>query len=80
MKNIANNFGRPYLLNFSDEPNIIADVMENRLGMRYTTHMINCNHHREGFNAVYKSTVNIDFLILQPRISKLWRTRVGGKK
>ena len=63
-KNITKHFGQPYLLKFSDELNILADVMENYLGLRYTTHLINCHRHHEGFNAVCKSTVNISFLRL----------------
>ena len=40
----GNNFirqsGQPYLLSNPDELNILADAMEKRLGLRYTTHLI----------------------------------------
>ena len=45
--------------------------MENRLGLSYTTHLINCHCHRNGFGAVCKSTVNISFLRLQPKITRI---------
>ena len=40
--------------------------MKDKLGLIYTTHLINCHRHHKGFNAVCKSTVNLDFLKLQP--------------
>ena len=64
----GNNFtwhlGQPCLLSSQDELNMILDAMENKLGLRYTTHLINCHRHHKGFNAVCKSTVNIVFLRL----------------
>ena len=58
----GNNYKRrlnpPYLLSNSDELNILADAMENILGLRYTTHIINCHCNHEGFNAVCKSIFN----------------------
>ena len=33
----------PYLLSYPDEINILANTMENKLGLRYTTHIINCH-------------------------------------
>ena len=59
----------PYLLSNVDELNILADAMENRLGLRYTTHLINCHSRHKGFNAMCKSTVNLAFLRLQPKIT-----------
>ena len=53
-KNITKRFGQPYLLKHPDEIKILADVMENHLGLRYTTHIINCHLHHKGFNAVCK--------------------------
>ena len=69
--NCTRHLGQPYLLSNPDELNIIADAMENRLGINYTTHLINCHHHQNGFDAVCKSTVNPAFLRLQPK-----RTRI----
>ena len=54
-----------------DELNILADAMENNLGLIYTTHIINCIFHHKGFNAGCKSTVNIYFLRLQPKRTKI---------
>ena len=49
-----------------DELNILADAMENHLGLCYKTHMMNCHSHHGGFNVVCKSAVNLDSLRLQP--------------
>ena len=48
-----------YLLKYSDELNIPVDWMENRLGLCYTTYMINCHQKTRGFDVVCKSTVNL---------------------
>ena len=45
--------------------------MENHLGLRYTTHLINCHHHHKGFNAVCNCTVNLEFLRLKPKRTKM---------
>ena len=39
-----------------------------RLGLRYTTLLINCNYHTHDNNAVSRSTVNLAFRRLQPKI------------
>ena len=69
--NFTTHLNPPYLLSDPDELNILANVLENRLGIRYTTHLINCHRHHNGFDALCKSTVNIAFLRLQPK-----RTRI----
>ena len=53
--------------------------MENKLGTRYTTHIINCHRHHKGFNAVCKSTVNLAFLILQPKRTRVQKVQQGTK-
>ena len=53
--------------------------MENRLGLRYTTHLINCHRQYNRFDAVYKSTVNLAFLILQPKITILQKIQQSTK-
>ena len=68
--NCTRHLGQPYLLSNPDELNILADAMENKLGLRYTAHLINCHQHHKGFNEVCNSTINSDFLILQPIIEK----------
>ena len=69
--NCTRHLGQPYLLSNPDEINILTEAMENKLGLRYTTPIINCHLHHKCFNAVCKYTVNLDFLILQPK-----RTRI----
>ena len=53
--------------------------MENRLGLSYTTQIINCHRHHRGFNAVCKSTVNLSFLRLQPKITRIQKIQQGTK-
>ena len=62
-----------------DELNILADLMENRLGIRYTTQLINCHRYRNGFDAVCKSTVNLAFLRLQPKITRIQKIQQVAK-
>ena len=69
----------PYLLSIPDELNIVADVMENRPGIRYTTHLINFHRHHNGFDAVCKSTVNLAFLRLQPKMTRIQKIQQGTK-
>ena len=53
--------------------------MENRLGLRYTTLLINYHRHQNGFDAFFKSTVNLAFLRLQPKITRIQRIQQGTK-
>ena len=53
--------------------------MENRLGLHYITHLINCHHHHNGFYAVCKFTVNLDFLRLQPKITRIQKIQQDTK-
>ena len=69
-----------YLLSNLNELNILADAIENRLGLPYTTHLIHCHCHHIGFDAVCKSTVNLDFLRLQPKITRIHEIQQGTKK
>ena len=57
---------RLYLIKDSNELNIIADYMENRLGLRYKTSLINWHQKIQVFDAVCNSTVNLDFQRIQP--------------
>ena len=77
--NCTRHLNPPYLLSNLDEINILADSMENRLGLRYKTHLVNCHCHQNGFVAVCKSTVNLDFLRLQPKITGLHKIQQGTK-
>ena len=76
-KIIIKHFGQPYLKKNSGEINIFADAMENHPGLRYTTHLIDCNRHHKGFNAVCKSTFNLAILRLQPKRTKIQRIQQG---
>ena len=60
-----------------DELNILADSMEKRLGLRYTTHLINFHRYRNGVDSVCKSTVNLAFLRLQPKITRIQKIQQG---
>ena len=71
--------GRPCLISYSHEINLIANSMERRLGLRYTTLIINCHRHTKGDNAVCRSTVNSAYKRLQPRITKIQKIQQGTK-
>ena len=77
----VNNFTRhlvqPSLLSNPDEINILADAMENKLGLCYTTHLVNCHRHHKGFYAVCKFTVNVAFLRLQPKRTRIRKILQG---
>ena len=75
--NCTSHLGQPYLLSNLDELNILAGAMENKLGFRYTTHLINCHRHHKGFNAVCKSTVNIYFLRLPHKRTRIQTIQLG---
>ena len=62
-----------------DELNILVDAMENRLGLRYTTHLINCHCRQNSFDAVCKSTVNLAFFRIQPKITRIQKIQQGTK-
>ena len=53
--------------------------MENRLGLRYITHLINCHRHHKCFDAVCKFNVNLAFLILQHKITRIQKIQQGTK-
>ena len=53
--------------------------MEKRLGLCYTTLLINCHHHTHSNNSVSSSTVNLDFRTLQPKITKIQKIKQGTK-
>ena len=71
--------GRPYLISSSYEINFIANSMERRLGLRYTTLLTNCHRYTNGDNAVCLSTVYLAYKRLQPRITKIQKIQQGTK-
>ena len=77
--NVTRHLNPPYIVSNLDELNILADLMENRLGIRYKTKLINCNCHHNGFDAVCRSTVNLAFLRLQPKITRIQKIQQGTK-
>ena len=77
--NVIRHLNPPYLLSNLDELNILADSMEKRLGLTCTTKIINCNCHHNGSDAVCRSTVNLDFLRLQPKITRIQKIQQGPK-
>ena len=77
--NVTRNLNSSYLLSNLDELNLLADSMENRLGLRYTTKLINCHRYRNGFDSVCNSTVDLAFLRLQPKIKRIQKIQQGTK-
>ena len=76
--NCTRHLVQPYLLSSPDELNILADAME-KLGLQYTTHIINCHFHHKGFNAVCKSIINLSFLRIQPKRIRIQKNQQGAK-
>ena len=77
--NVTRNLNPSYLLSNLYELNILEDLMESRLGLSYTTELINFHRYWNGFDAVRKSTVNISFLKLQPKITRIKKIQQGTK-
>ena len=78
-KNVTKKHGRPYLLSSYSEINLLANSMENRLSLRFMTLLINYHRHTHGDNAVSRSTVNLAFRRLQPKITKIKKIQQGMK-
>ena len=51
--------------------------MQNCVDLRYTTPPINCRCQTHGDNAVSRSTVNLAFKRLQPKIRKIQKVQQG---
>ena len=64
---------------YTAELNILADTMKKKLGIRYTTHLINYHRHHNCFNAVCKSTDNLVLLRLQLKITRIQIIQQGTK-
>ena len=78
-RNVSKNHGRPYLLSSYYEINLLANSMQTRLGLCYTTILINFHHQTHGDNAVSRPTVNLAFRRLQPKITKIQKIQQGTK-
>ena len=61
------------------EINIIANSMKRRLGLRYTTLLINCHRQTNGDNAVCRSTVNLAYMRLLTKITRVQKIQQGKK-
>ena len=53
--------------------------MQNRLGLSYTTLLINCHCQTHGYNSVSRSTVNLASRILKPKITKIHKIQQSTK-
>ena len=77
--NLTRHLNPPYLVSNVDELNLVADLMKNRLGITYTTKLLNCHRHQNGVDAVCRSTVNLAFLRLAPKITRIQKIQQGTK-
>ena len=77
--NLSRHFNSSYLVSNVDEINLIATSMENRLGIMYTTKLLNCHRHRNGVDAVSRSTFNLAFSRLAPKITRIQKIQQGTK-
>ena len=78
-KNVKKNHGRPYLLSSYYEINLIDNYIGKRLGLRYTTLLINFHLQTHGDNAVCRSTVNLAYRRLPPEITRVQKIQQGTK-
>ena len=76
-RNLTKKHGRPYLLSSSYKINMLANSMQNRLGICYTTLLINFHCQTHGDSSVSRYTLNLDFEVLQPKITKIQKIQQG---
>ena len=77
--NLTRHLNPPYLVSNVDELNLVANSMENRLGITYTTKILNFHCHQKGVDAVCRSTLNLAFLIIAPKITRIQKIQQGTK-
>ena len=77
--NLTRHLYPSYLVSNVDEINLLANSMENRLGISYTTKILNGHRHQNGVDAVCRSTVNLAFLRLAPKIKRIQKVQQGTK-
>ena len=77
--NVTRHLNPPYLVSNLDALNTLANLMENRLGITYTTKLLNCHRHQNGVDALCRSTVNLAFLRLAPKITRIQKIQQGTK-
>ena len=78
-RNLSKNHGRPHLLSYSYEINMLLNSMKNCLGLCYKTPLINCPRHTHGDYSGSSSTINLVFRRLQHKITKIQRINQGIK-
>ena len=75
--NFSRHFNPSYLVSNVDEINLLENLMESRLGIMYTTKILNCHRHQNGVDTVSRSTVNLAFLRLAPKITRIQKIQQG---
>ena len=68
---------RPYLVNSSSEINLLSNSMQNRLILCYTMLLFNFYRQTQGENAVSRSTVNLVFRRILPKITQNQKIKQG---
>ena len=76
---LSRHLNPPYLVSNVGELNLLANSMENRLGITYTTKLINFHRHQNGVDAVCRYTINLAFLRLAPKITRIQKIQQGTK-
>ena len=78
-RNGTKKYDRPYLVKSSSEINMLANLIQNCLGLSYTTLLIKCHRQTKGKNEVSRSTVNLAFRRLLSKITKIKKIQQGTK-
>ena len=76
-RNVTGKDGRPQLVNYSSEINLLGNSMQNCLGFCYKTLLINFHRQKQGDNAESRYIVNLAFRIILPKITKLQKIQQG---
>ena len=76
---LSRHFNQSYLVSNVDEINLLENSAEKRLGITYTTKLLNCHLHQNGVDAVCPSTVNLAVLRLAPKITRIQKIQQGTK-
>ena len=77
--NLSRHFNPSYLVSNVDEINLLENLMENRLGITYTTKLLNCHRHQNGVDVVCRSIFNLAFSRLAPKITRIQKIQQGTK-
>ena len=77
VNNETKKHGIPYLISSSYEINRISNSMGERIGLRYTTLLIDFHSQTNGDNAVCRSTANLAYRRLQPKITRVQKIQEG---